>query len=523
MTPTEFEALLTALQPFSKQGALDEELGDLTVHIDITQQAEADIRALLAHVYQHPRVLRDCSMDVQKNGGSDHLFRITTRGITLNEPAFDRLGDDTAVNGPAYESWLSAHSAHDRDDAVLDTVIELLADIAENTTYHIDFPLIVDKSEVGAVVLDHTALDGVPAADIHLHFWYDIANLRTWLADRPVTSYGDRFFPPDRLLALVYFQNSGEAIEGTEYFPVAHATADRSLTQATYRAYQDRIALTGENTTFRGGSPIITPALFAASPSLAALFRTATVYAVFAVFSDRVTQQDGAFEFYTKHGPDSLQAVVEIDDMAAALSANQRDVLRTLYHDVAEREDRETFVSFWRQSAVQQCGAITDLPTAADDIREHYRFIEAETVEGNFDDLSDAVRDTHAFMTDITSQVADTTTALSNEMQRLVFTLLGAILANLFLILRWGNIDMVIPFSLFVAGAILVFYFPLIDSRIAELAEMKAKGEGNGNLITSGSTILRLARRSWALKHIFHSPLRRAWLKSTATLIQTAG
>jgi len=47
----------------------------------------------------------------------------------------------------------------------------------------------------------------------------------------------------------------------------------------------------------------------------------------------------------------------------------------------------------------------------------------------------------------------------------------------LFLILRWGNLDMVIPFSLFVIGAILLFYFPLIDRRIEELDEIKSKGE----------------------------------------------
>jgi hypothetical protein len=111
------------------------------------------------------------------------------------------------------------------------------------------------------------------------------------------------------------------------------------------------------------------------------------------------------------------------------------------------------------------------------DIRNSYQFIESEVIEKNFDELSDAVRDTNAFMTEITSQVSDTTTALSDEIQRLVFALLGAIIANLFLILRWSNFDTVIPFSLFVVSAILLFYFPLIDRRIEELEEMKSKGK----------------------------------------------
>lgn len=125
---------------------------------------------------------------------------------------------------------------------------------------------------------------------------------------------------------------------------------------------------------------------------------------------------------------------------------------------------------------LQNCDQFRDIIQQVPDIRKSYQFIEREVIEKNFDELSDAVRDTNTFMTEITSQVSDTTTALSDEIQRLVFALLGAIIANLFLILRWGKFDQVIPFSLFVVSAILLFYFPLIDQRIEELEKMKSKG-----------------------------------------------
>lgn len=477
MNIADLEAFLSGLQPVHRNEELVEEIGDLTAHLTVSDLQEVETRTVVVNAYEYPVLLSDCSVDVQKNGARDHLFRITPHGVDLNQPAFRQLGEETDVDGPEYESSLSSHIAQGREDQLIDTLVELLYAVETQTSHTIDFSLILDKDEITRVLLNHASLEAVQRDDLNPHFWYDTTNLTEWLTEHAFASYGTRFFTSDRMPVLIYFQNSGGEIEGTRLFPVFQLTDDITITNAANQAYQDRMATTGDNTTFRGSAPIITPALFADSPSLTKLFVVPAVYSIFSVFADRVTQRDGQFEFGAKHGPESLETVIDIDEEASQIPEEQVDALRSLYLDFAKREDRDVFVGFWRRSVVQRCSTFIDLPTAGDDIRDHYQFIEAETVEGNFDDLSDAIRDTHAFMTDITAQVADTTAALSNEIQRLVFTLLGAILANLFLIIRWGNIDMVIPFSLFVVSAILVFYFPLIDRRIEELDEMKAKGE----------------------------------------------
>jgi len=53
-----------------------------------------------------------------------------------------------------------------------------------------------------------------------------------------------------------------------------------------------------------------------------------------------------------------------------------------------------------------------------------------------------------------------------------VLALLGAVFANLFLVVRWSNVDMVLPFSIFVISGILLFYFPTIQTRIDELDDL---------------------------------------------------
>lgn len=477
MNIVELDNVLSSLQSVQTCGELTEELHDITADLAIDECSKKDLIPLFSNVYQHSRIVQDCSIDIERDGTSEHLFRITRRGIDLEEPTFQLLGDNTSVNGPEYERQLSTHSTHERITLLIDSLADLLIEVEQDTPYTVDCPIILDKQEIGNVILANASLNDIQSSDIDLLFWFDIELLRSWRTNHSFSEYGSRLFDQDKLPVLVYFQSTGEPVDGTSLLPVSHLDDDISVTAEGYREYQRRMSIVGDNTTFRNGAPAITPALFVSSQTLTQLFKSATVYACFSVFADRVTAVEDSFEFYTKQGPESLRSVVDIDAVAGDLTQGQIMDLCDLYQDFADREDRETFVGFWRRSAVQHCGEITDLPDVVDAIGEHYRFIEAETVEGNFDDLSDAVRDTHAFMTAITAQVGETTAALSNEIQRLVFTLLGAILANLFLILRWGNIDMVIPFSLFVIGAILVFYFPLIDRRIEELEEMKSKGE----------------------------------------------
>jgi len=146
--------------------------------------------------------------------------------------------------------------------------------------------------------------------------------------------------------------------------------------------------------------------------------------------------------------------------------------LYSLYERFIEKGTRETYRKLWHRSVTDECGSLTELAGQADDVIRTYEFLEEEAIETNFQDLSDAIQDAHTFTADVTNTVSERTTGLTSEIQKVVLTLLGAVFANVFLVLRWSNVDMVLPFSIFVIAGILGFYFPTIQTRVDELDDI---------------------------------------------------
>jgi len=100
------------------------------------------------------------------------------------------------------------------------------------------------------------------------------------------------------------------------------------------------------------------------------------------------------------------------------------------------------------------------LPEVVEDIKSSYQDLQVSAVEENFEALSDVLEDTQTLMAGLTERLSSAANETSQDIQRLTFTLLGAIVANIFLVLRWSDRDLVPPFSIFVLIVIVGFYLP---------------------------------------------------------------
>lgn len=477
MNIDELVHFLSVIQSSREAGNLEESLSDITVDVDTDVLERDEIISILNQSYSHPEIVEDCSIDAVGQSGSYHLLRLTGSGFNLNQDAFRTLSQFTDVDGPDYEDTISSHLEGGRESQAIDVICDLLIEVDEQEDATIDFPLILDKSQIIEVTLNNGYVDVSDFSGLNPQFWYHLDSLKTWLEEHHFTQYSSRIFEAEGMSVVFYFEDIDPEVQGTSTLPVLRISEEFDISEGDIGIYKQAVDLVNSNTTFQSGAPIIPPSLFVESEDLQLIFREAFLYSIYSVFSDQVSASGPSFNFLINRGPSSIATSLDISEEANSLDADDFSKLSDLYRSYSRREDREVFVGFWRRSVAQHCDEISEIPNQIEAIKEHYRFIEAETVEGKFDDLSDAIRDTHAFMTDITSQVSETTRGLSDEIQRMVFTLLGAILANLFLVLRWGNIDMVVPFSLFVISVMLVFYFPLVDRRIEELDEMKSKSE----------------------------------------------
>jgi len=88
------------------------------------------------------------------------------------------------------------------------------------------------------------------------------------------------------------------------------------------------------------------------------------------------------------------------------------------------------------------------LPEVVEDIKSSYQDLQVSAVEENFEALSDVLEDTQTLMAGLTERLSSAANETSQDIQRLTFTLLGAIVANIFLVLRWSDRDPVPPFSI---------------------------------------------------------------------------
>ncbi|WP_312912792.1 hypothetical protein [Natronosalvus caseinilyticus] len=479
MNIEDVEEFLDSFDPLHRNGAIEEEPGDITATVKIGLLRRGQVGSLLSNILAYPDLVTDCSIDVNADGYSKPLFHTGRRGIDLSDDGFEELAKHSSIQASSYKTEIAAHDRNNRVGELVFNLVSLLWKVHDSREYEIDFSVLINKNEILDVWVSNKENWTVVPDRLNQLFWYDISNLSEWLAEHSFTEGPAGLFDPEKMPVLVYYENrSDRKIHGTIHFPVFQLSATPDLLSSQFDSYRSKMSVTKDNTSYFHNAPIITPSLFASSESLRILFNDAFLYSMFAVFSDKVVTASSEFRFYAEYGPNALDDdPVDIDCLADDIAETAGSQLAELYQEFSRRENRTKFVEFWRQSMVQNCDTITELPYHIDDVKQSYQFIENEVIEKNFAELSDAVRDTNVFMTEINSRVSDTTTALSDEIQRLVFALFGAIVANLFLILRWSNFDTVIPFSLFVISAILLFYFPLVDQRIDELDEMKSKGK----------------------------------------------
>ncbi|QCC61725.1 hypothetical protein DVR14_24515 (plasmid) [Natrinema thermotolerans] len=151
-----------------------------------------------------------------------------------------------------------------------------------------------------------------------------------------------------------------------------------------------------------------------------------------------------------------------------------------LYNNFSSESTEPSFRSLWQRALAETiAGREEEIESELDklylivesrnEITETLDRLKRQVIKEDFQGLSDALDETQALMADITSRLSDAATESSRRIQGLGFTLLGAIIANIFLVLRWSENRLVIPFTTFVTILILTFYLPLIQGQIDDL------------------------------------------------------
>lgn len=413
-----------------------------------------------------------------KNENFFEDFEVVVQSDTIREVDLIRLRGGLISSEHGFNELEAITEEVEFGDRIIDELVEQeqFGDITEQlleweagADFNFSLDLIVDKGAIQQSVRQTED----PPVSTRVHVWTDIGALKTWLESiQGGYEEIDYLFPDDEYpIFIMIWGDSVNSGRPLQFLTLAELLGSFENYEECYGQYRDLMDQANSLIKSSSDIPVVSPLLFNTS-ELRDLFPTIFLYSFLASVSDDVRVLGTELSFSIEAGSRSVSDQMSpsgIKEKAQSMSESESKELFEFYTKFSDKGTNETYREFWQRSIIHITDSLLDIPNQRCDIESHYEFLEKEAIEQNFSDLSDAIQDAHTFTAEVTSTVSESTTNLTSEIQKVVLTLLGAIFANIFLVLRWSNIRMVLPFSILVIGGILLFYFPTIQTRINQL------------------------------------------------------
>lgn len=429
--------------------------------------------------------------DIEEENFIDFLITATQVTALTGGYRIPQLDDKfIAINGGRLEEQYGEGNEIDLDDVDIDTECRSLLDDFSyyNTSGDIetaaeklyDLSDILDgqvtvrgnlskdaiKEEINQIL--HQPLQGT----FTIEFWYSEDSLNTWLSDQSLEDLVERIFQYDHPPLIVFWGGSHDIRSGSivlQWSDLSELSIQECEDSEEY--YREKMRLVRRAGTWHDSLPYLHPDHIRPlqeeleSPAWAHLL----IYATLGSFSDTIERAEGGLQFRIA-GEHELVVDTPIEELYESWGDEGLESVYELYEDFSEFEGEGVFRSIWGRAIAENISdSFNQLPQSSDEIRKAQDDLEIEAIRENFDDLGDVIEDTQTLLAELNSRLSSSATQTARQIQGLGFTLVGAILANLFLVLRWSNVDLLPPFSLVVTMVIIVVYLPLIQGRIDDL------------------------------------------------------
>lgn len=480
--PAQVAEVLQQVRALDSGGQVETSLGDIGFTASAHDLGEDEFFGIVEAVHNNPNWFRD--FELRCHSPSIRLFGKSGTGIVANSDGFEELNElDLTTDHDRAENGFNRYRHTDITEAT-GYVHTLIEDLHTDDGHTVTFKGIVDKTVLESELIE--AFPSVLTNEVDVFLWPNPSALSNWIDDQPTNEVVDAFFTFERL-PVFFFEN--------EVPTTLDASVITSLTEldgldgeaiAECRdLYQETMQLARRGTVWRDELSPVPPAAIIPLVDTIPGFEPVLVYSIFGVFSTTVEPIDGLPRFTITAEPMSYEKRVDPRQVSQGYTQSDIDQLVQAYQIFSEHQDKAAFRDFWRLAIANTCDDLLDIPDNVSQIQGYYEDLQVDAIEENFDDLSDAIQQIHSFMTGITNRVSDAATQLSRQIQTLLFTLIGTVIANLFLVLRWNNVTYVPPFSLFILIVLIGFYFPLIQDRISDLSNIRREVEKDYTLYES--------------------------------------
>lgn len=470
----EVKEVLQQVRNLESEGKIETSIGDILFTATASNLDKEDLLGVIKAVHSHPSWFRD--FELRCDDPTIRLFGKSATGVVTHTDGFEELAElDLSSDPDRAEDGFNRYRDQDFDEAT-GFIHSLVTKLHSSDGKSVTLKGILDKPTIEAELV--STFPSVLQNEMNVCLWPTPSALDRWVNEHQIKDVVDAFFRFDKLPIFVFETPVSSVIESSIVIALEDIEELEGVDLADSQDhYEEAMQRARKGTTWHGDLSPVPPAAIIPVRETISSFRSVLVYSIFGVFSSAVESKNGLVKFTITSEPKTFEKQVDLHEVSRQFDSSDVNALVSAYGNYEEHEDKAPFRNFWRLAIANTCDDLVNLPDQIDGVRTYYEDLLVDAVEENFDDLSDAVQQIHSFMTGLTNRVSDAATELSRQIQTLLFTLIGTIVANLFLVLRWNNVTFVPPFSLFIVAVLIGFYFPLIQDRIEDLSKLRKQVE----------------------------------------------
>jgi len=158
------------------------------------------------------------------------------------------------------------------------------------------------------------------------------------------------------------------------------------------------------------------------------------------------------------------------EDLSFSSSPEALEEIYNLIVDIHEK-DPAISLSHWRRAVATQCSTFSDVSSNRRSITHYAGFLQEESAKEELEQLQNTVEEVSELTRTIANSLSEASQNLTSDLQNVVIALLGAIVTNFVLILRYSEFYVLAPFSIAAISGILIFYYPMIQAKINNTEE----------------------------------------------------
>lgn len=359
-------------------------------------------------------------------------------------------------------------------DGDLHAASQLLYSIISSSTEEFVLSATVQKDKIVDTILEECGLD---VSDVDFSLWRDRESLSSWVTNSETEDVLSQVFGSD--VAPFHLFVDGIEDGSSDYlgFHSVQSLFNGDTTDQDIRDVKSEYEEANQTFTERLDTPQrldyqLSPVIFDTDLARAA-YTSCFLYSAFACFSE-TTYLDG----------DTLSAKIityrhrlESDVDLRSLSFGTEELLSV--YQLCDRALNQTqgSIAHWRQAVARYCETLEEIPTNKQQIIHYQGFLRDEAATEELEKVQSAIDDAIGLTQTLSESISDATQSLSSNLQTVIFALLGAIVSNFVLILRYSEFPVLFPFSTVAIAGILLFYMPLVQRRINSTLNLIANRE----------------------------------------------